>query len=74
MAEWQPIETAPKDIEILVCTEYGYYIANSIQIFDKDKNGNYQKISDGWLANMADLSMKINPTYWMPLPQPPKGE
>jgi hypothetical protein len=62
MSEWQPIDTAPKDMtEVIVfCGRkdicLGWYFAPSSRTFSwKDENGK-----------------DIRPTHWMPLPELPK--
>ena len=58
--EWQPIETAPKDGKtIIIIVEYGYVYTG---IFD----------NDGYCQDLAGAG--LDPTHWMPLPQPPKQE
>ena len=60
MNEWQPIETAPKDpnSEILIAEpdhDYPIDIANWNLI--------------GYWENQEGIT--LNPTHWMPLPEPP---
>ena len=59
--QWQPIETAPKDANVLV--------------FDSDRNVVGEAFfdhaeSDCWV--WADEMLVSDPTLWMPLPQPPE--
>lgn len=64
---WQPIETAPKDAEVLVVCALGVCAA---------KCGAY----DGWHLctggrepmTLHDDRYSVEPTYWMPLPEPPR--
>lgn len=74
--QWQPIETAPKDESgILLKTEYegiviGYY-------GEACYRGNPIKLwmAEDWNADFCGCSPeKIEPTHWMPLPEPPKEE
>lgn len=61
MADWQPIETAPKDMTevIVLCgrkdIRLGWYFAPSSRTF-------------GWFDQRQK---KIEPTHWMPLPPAP---
>ena len=64
MTEWQPIETAPKDGTRVLAWEYPYY---TVVFWDDDEEEPYTpcwKISYG-----GDI---MDPTHWMPLPEPPK--
>lgn len=63
---WQPIESAPKDREILVYTRpWGSIIALLSAEFGE------------WLSRMqVPVSIKEDeelPTHWQPLPEPPAG-
>lgn len=79
--EWQPIETAPKDrTRILICDEDGIInIAEWVnrwdecQVFVKTtKAGDvYKTVREDkgyWQSECVFL-----PTFWMPLPAPPKN-
>jgi len=62
--EWQPIETAPKDCELL-----GWYYSEG--------STNYMIIrwfNDRWISiGINDIEeCPQQPTHWRPLPQPPK--
>ena len=62
--EWQPIETAPMDgTRVLVTAGF--------MVFDA-----YFRRGDWWLYECGDdwYSVTINPTNWMPLPEPPTTE
>lgn len=67
MAEWQPIETAPKDgTRILVFVPDGR----------SDEPGQHLV---SWYCNTwvittdeRDWTFVLEPTHWMPLPEPPK--
>jgi hypothetical protein len=62
MAEWQSIETAPKDgTQILVFCETVMTVARCFQ----PPLG-----SDRWLT--LDGGYEIEPTHWMSLPDPPE--
>ncbi len=61
MSEWQPIETVPK---------------NGIDVLTYNQRGGiciaYQSGAEAvWCSSYSD-EVIINPTHWMPLPEPPK--
>lgn len=65
MSEWQPIETAPRDgTRVLVYFARGgtmglaYYSESAVDGFN-------------WFDDADDAACG-HPTYWMPLPEPPK--
>jgi hypothetical protein len=67
MSEWQPIETAPKDLtEVLVyCPQTGVTVAQ----FEN------RAVKPYWNLDTLDLSRERNecwPTHWMHLPTPPR--
>ena len=59
--EWQPIETAPKDWKRVLVTD-GFEVCDA-----------YFRGGEWWQYECGDdwYSVSINPTNWMPLPQPP---
>ena len=62
---WQPIETAPKDsTEILLFSEgWGVWVDKWTKIDDEEM----------WL--MCDQwENPVEPTHWMPLPEPPDAK
>ena len=70
MSEWQPIETAP----ILPFNEEKWFMSHSpylllwdgrctIGVFGYTKRGK---------SRWQDFRSNINPTHWMPLPEPPQ--
>ena len=73
---WQPIETAPKDeTEIMLFEQaasgpmyrVGYWEADGTPL---DDGG----VGEGWsLADEGYIGC-IEPTHWMPLPNPPKDQ
>lgn len=69
MSEWQPIETAPKDVPILVTDgKHIVVIKRGILIGNvpwPDPVG-FAGYDWEWNFEYADL------THWMPLPEPPK--
>lgn len=66
MGEWQPIETAPKDGEILVAWPSGM-----VRSAHRDKHW-----SGGpcWSTSGGLYFGSLQPTHWMPLPAPPVSE
>ncbi len=60
--QWRPIETAPKGCNVWVLaffeTEHGEKMVDCVSQWE-----------DGSWTTTWDL--KVNPTHWMPLPQPP---
>jgi len=62
-SQWQPIETAPKNIHILV--------------FDKEYASLPELViwteTYGWLACEEAKRVVKKPTHWMPLPEAPRG-
>ena len=79
MSGWQPIETAPKGgAKILVyrpdaCAEW-----MRVDIAHYDSQKGYANPRPFWnsltrIWNVSELR-KYEPTHWMPLPDPPRGE
>lgn len=74
MSEWLPIETAPKGVELLLyCDTFGVELG-SYRSDDNDREGDpkwwYDNSYDDFSTGHA--SCPLNPTHWMPLPEPPK--
>lgn len=66
MAEWQPIETAPKDgTSILVWPYWSDEKPAQVQWRDMKRTPGRWEISTSYFCYGA------NPTHWMPLPEPP---
>ena len=61
MSEWQPIETAPKDGTPILTAYY-------------DDGKNYRVAPSWWNKHLPCWYGygRIQPSYWMPLPAPPK--
>jgi len=58
-AQWQPIETAPKDKMVLCYWEDGSFSVSK-----------YYHAKECWAYRMDDV--RLFPTHWMPLPPKPK--
>lgn len=57
---WQPIETAPK--------------ATSVWLFDPEVGQHSGFFYDGMWVTVVDEDLwTVNPTHWMPLPEPPEA-
>lgn len=69
MRDWQPIETAPEGVRVLVYmpdlnkVSEAWYSANT-KLWPRDREFN----EDGEACNLG------YPSHWMPLPEPPKLE
>ena len=68
-ALWQPIESAPKDVELILGWHGCDAMANSIWYTEIGLSGHENDkppgMSNGWLHGRA--------THWRPLPQPPEA-
>jgi len=68
-SSWQPIETAPRD---------GTAILAAWNMLYKAKRWTVQPVVflyGGWLHSWdEDEELPLEPTHWMPLPQPPNEE
>jgi hypothetical protein len=65
MTEWQPIETAPEKKAVLTNQGTGIY---SGQWYICEANGRVPACAD-WGVEVSE----IEPTHWMPLPDPPSN-
>ena len=74
MAEWQPIETAPRNEERpILAFDADYGIVTVKWRFDERWGGVWGSedyIQDGSIYD--DALIARNPTHWMPLPDPPE--
>lgn len=61
-AMWQPIETAPKDGTNIIANVPGFGMGKMV-LFWMDSR---------WRESAQMLGLKVEPTHWMPLPQPPR--
>lgn len=72
MTEWQDISTAPRDgTRVLLLDDDGETILSGLwgRRFFAKNDSDWQ-----WVMFEGDSETLCNPTHWMPLPQPPKGE
>jgi alkylation response protein AidB-like acyl-CoA dehydrogenase len=68
--EWQPIETAPRDGTSILVAKAGKWVREASWW-----DAWYANTSDqGWMpANIdEEYGSYIEPTHWMPLPEPPE--
>lgn len=73
MNEWQPIETAPRDGElILLSNSDGVWVGKYTPVYASGFVP--QNKWSSWLLNHDHFkcSKSINPTHWMPLPESPE--
>ena len=71
MSEWKTIETAPKDKPI-----WAYNGEQGVMKYLEIKDGDCEYSGFIWVEQLLqDADPDPNqPTHWMPLPDPPKGE
>ena len=60
--EWSPIETAPKDVTVLLC---GAKRLEMCVGMNHSRDGWVTDTTSGWVSMYP-------PTHWMPLPPPPE--
>ena len=60
--EWQPIDTAPEQILVMVWQKYN----NEWGIWWG------HKVANDWFVKFGNEWLQSQPTHWRPLPQPPK--
>lgn len=61
MSDWQPIDTAPRDRDILVCQKQNRIIKTARGV---DEYGR-------WRTGCGPMCILVGATHWMPLPEPP---
>lgn len=61
--QWQPIETAPKDRDILVCQSRNGIISAARGV---NEHGD-------WKTGIGPMDYLAEATHWMPLPEPPSA-
>lgn len=74
MTEWQSIESAPKDVEILIGKfrgdDFDFHRSTMFYLQSNEMEGEY---FEGWVWS-EDYGGMEDPTHWMPLPEPPTKE
>jgi hypothetical protein len=71
--QWQPIETAPRDGSSVIIGCAGKGSGEGVYATEPGWKG-WPEPGWYWVGEDADLARPIEPTHWMPLPPPPKGE
>jgi hypothetical protein len=66
MSDWQPIETAPKDGSNVLLSPAFERERVTVGSWDLDDVG-----EGGQCWRCLELSERLEPTHWMPLPSPP---
>lgn len=72
MAEWQPIDTAPKDGTVVDLWVRDEVTGDSY----REPRCSWTYLIDGWWTHRGIHSLvmlKLTPLYWMPEPDPPLG-
>lgn len=77
MMKWQTMETAPKDgTRILVHSNEFYHDSEMAVVYWKELK-TYHGIYGNWEVTCFgghDAESEVEPTHWMPLPEPPDTE
>ncbi len=73
MSEWQPIETAPKDLRVLVFVPDTYGNPTISGVFTAQWLDGYGWES-GYVGCMDEAAGLTAPTHWMPLPIAPSSD
>lgn len=69
---WQPIETAPKDLKIIVwLADEGFPVMATYRMLDQGKDEEWEGF---WLWEMDYGQDFHDITHWMHLPPPPETE
>ena len=67
MAEWMPIESAPRDGQKIL----GWNKWDGVLVFERYRYGSNDRF-EGWRAVYDCEDFAGPPTHWMPLPEPPE--
>jgi hypothetical protein len=72
VAQWQPIETAPKDGTAILVTDSFAYRSDPKKTLHHIYRAVYWDDESGWVIyNDGEIIDEDGPTYWMPLPAEP---
>lgn len=74
--QWRPIETAPKETEVLIGAFIdGKFIWGRSELFYEQANEFEGETFSGWVWSIDDVSDSVAeaPTHWQPLPPPPEA-
>lgn len=73
MTKWRPIETAPRDGTVLLTFNPDLWVGRVI--FDaRIRMARWSVDADTWYIQGVNSTIPLEPTHWMPLPQPPEDE
>lgn len=74
MNEWQPIETSPKDGELILACRAGYLPQTARYSSSLEYTGwiTVDEDDDELFSAWVEYGYRYSPTHWMPLPEPPK--
>jgi hypothetical protein len=70
VSAWQPIETAPKDADVILTD--GRRVSQGGWLSEIDQGADYEGMGGCPPAGWWSVEGIDEPTHWMPLPSPPK--
>lgn len=65
---WRPIEEAPKDGTVILVVPAGGEFNTSVAFYYPGSAGAV------WIIPETNRYLTVEPTHWMPLPEPPQAE
>jgi hypothetical protein len=68
---WQPIETAPKGVPLLVFSPEAREPAVMVAEYNDWKDEDTGEVVSDWTDTWAEQGLDVEPTHWRPLPAPP---
>lgn len=71
MSEWQPISTAPKDGRLVLLFAGNAMMCAAYDFGDDEWIYAYTDVHREGAPGLFYCSYAINPSHWMPLPDPP---
>ena len=74
MSEWQPIETAPKDQDVLLGWWWTEYVSTPRRVWTSEVGWAFSSNKCSKKSGYSNAWMHGNATHWMPLPDAPKDE